>query len=96
MEKVDYDVDVYEDVLVKEDDKIKKGKVTVWNDDVNTFEYVANVVSEYCNISYQLALSHAFVIHDMGKSVVYRSQDFNELEYIKAMLMLNALTVTID
>ncbi len=58
----------------------------VWNDDVNTFEWVIETLMEICNHSYEQAEQCAYIIHYKGKYAV-KHGDYDELKP-----MCNAIT----
>jgi ATP-dependent Clp protease adaptor protein ClpS len=62
-------IDMEEDVEVL--DITDKGcSLIVWNDEVNTFEWVIETLVEICNHSYEQAEQCAMIIHHQGKYAV--------------------------
>ena len=57
------DVDVLEDVE-------PPFNLIVWNDEVNTFEWVIETLMEVCRHSYEQAEQCAYIIHFKGKYAV--------------------------
>jgi ATP-dependent Clp protease adaptor protein ClpS len=58
-----------EDVLV--DEEIESSvHIIVWNDDVNTFEWVTDCFIEVLNHTFEQADQLALIIHTKGKAVV--------------------------
>ena len=55
------------DVLIDED---KVYHIIVWNDEVNTFEWVIETLVEVCGHSYEQAEQCAYIIHFSGKYAV--------------------------
>ena len=51
----------------------------VWNDEVNTFEWVIETLMEICNHSYEQAEQCAYIIHYKGKYAV-KHGDYDELK----------------
>jgi ATP-dependent Clp protease adaptor protein ClpS len=45
-------------------------RLIVWNDDVNTFEWVIETLVEVCGHSYEQAEQCAYIIHFQGKYAV--------------------------
>ena len=45
-------------------------QIIVWNDDVNTFEWVIETLMEVCGHSYEQAEQCAYIIHFSGKYAV--------------------------
>ncbi len=56
-------------------------QLIVWNDDVNTFDWVIETLIEVCNHSYEQAEQCAFIIHFKGKYAVKEGS----YEYLKPM-----------
>ena len=56
-----------EDVLTKTVDPFQ---LIVWNDDVNTFEWVIETLVEICGHTYEQAEQCAYIIHFNGKYAV--------------------------
>ncbi len=56
-----------EDTLVETQDPFH---LIVWNDEVNTFEWVIETLIEVCNHSYEQAEQCAYIIHFKGKYAV--------------------------
>jgi ATP-dependent Clp protease adaptor protein ClpS len=67
-----------EDVLTEVSDPFH---LIVWNDEVNTFEWVIDTLMEVCNHSYEQAEQCAYIIHYKGK---YSVKD-GTYEYLKPM-----------
>jgi ATP-dependent Clp protease adaptor protein ClpS len=51
----------------------------VWNDDVNTFEWVIETLMEVCRHSYEQAEQSAYIIHFKGKYAV-KHGSYDELK----------------
>lgn len=56
-----------EDVLTE---TIEPFQLIVWNDDVNTFEWVIETLMEICGHTYEQAEQCAYIIHYKGKYAV--------------------------
>ena len=56
-----------EDILT---DTLEPYKLIVWNDDVNTFEWVIETLIEVCGHTYEQAEQCAYIIHFNGKYAV--------------------------
>ncbi|MGN6163017.1 MAG: ATP-dependent Clp protease adaptor ClpS [Flavisolibacter sp.] len=72
-----------EDVLT---DTIDPLQLIVWNDEVNTFEWVIESLMEVCDHSYEQAEQCAYIIHFKGKYAV------KEGFYEKLKPMCDAIT----
>jgi ATP-dependent Clp protease adaptor protein ClpS len=64
------------DVLVN---TAKPFQLIVWNDEVNTFEWVIETLQEVCGHSHEQAEQCAYLIHFKGKYAV-KQGDFDELK----------------
>ncbi|MDB5253484.1 MAG: ATP-dependent Clp protease adaptor ClpS [Flaviaesturariibacter sp.] len=53
--------------------------LVVWNDEVNTFEWVIETLVQVCNQSQEQAEQCAYIIHFRGKYAV-RQGDYDELK----------------
>ena len=60
-------------------DTDKPSQLVVWNDEVNTFEWVIESLVEVCNHSYQQAEQCAYIIHFRGKYAV-KEGDYDTLK----------------
>src|SRR5688572_18840383 len=65
-------IDVLEDVM-------DPFHLIVWNDEVNTFEWVIETLMQICNHSYEQAEQCAYIIHYKGKYSV-KHGDYDELK----------------
>src|SRR5438309_10837716 len=60
----------YQDVAELEVDTVDPFHLIVWNDEVNTFEWVIETLMEICNHSHEQAEQCAYIIHFRGKYAV--------------------------
>ncbi|SFD05778.1 ATP-dependent Clp protease adaptor protein ClpS [Chitinophaga sp. CF118] len=74
----------WEDVLVAEDEQFPFSLI-VWNDDVNTFDWVIQSLMEVCGHTQEQAEQCALIIHHNGKYAV------KEGEFIKLRPLCDAL-----
>ena len=65
--KEEFSPQIDTDVLVDEEHPFH---LVVWNDDVNTFEWVIETLMQVCNHSYEQAEQCAYLIHFKGKYAV--------------------------
>jgi ATP-dependent Clp protease adaptor protein ClpS len=56
-------------------------QLIVWNDEVNTFDWVIETLMEVCNHSYEQAEQCAYIIHFKGKYAVKEGS----YDYLKPM-----------
>ena len=68
----------WEDVLVAEDEQFPYSLI-VWNDEVNTFDWVIQSLMEVCGHSQEQAEQCAFIIHFKGKYAV-KNGTYDELK----------------
>ena len=61
------------------EDVIDPFHLIVWNDEVNTFEWVIETLMQICNHSYEQAEQCAYIIHYKGKYSV-KHGDYDELK----------------
>jgi ATP-dependent Clp protease adaptor protein ClpS len=64
------------DVLTQTEDPCN---LVVWNDEVNTFEWVIETLMEVCGHSYEQAEQCSYIIHFSGKYAVKNGQ-YDELK----------------
>ncbi|MFT3700828.1 MAG: ATP-dependent Clp protease adaptor ClpS [Agriterribacter sp.] len=69
-EQFDIDVDIA---------TTKPFQLIVWNDEVNTFEWVIETLQEVCGHSHEQAEQCAYIIHFKGKYAV-KQGDYDELK----------------
>jgi len=81
-----------EDVLTDTADPFH---LIVWNDEVNTFEWVIESLMEVCDHSYEQAEQCAYIIHYKGKYAV-KSGDFDTLRPQCEALIDRGISATID
>lgn len=76
--KTNTDTDVLEvtDVLTKLDDPCN---LIVWNDEVNSFEWVIQTLMEVCGHSHEQAEQCSYIIHFQGKYAV-KNGSYDELK----------------
>jgi len=70
-------------------------KIILFNDDVNTFDYVIELLMRYCNHTLSQAEQCALMTHYKGKSCIKKGE-FDELEPIANTLLDKGLSVTIE
>jgi len=64
------------DIMVDEEEPFH---LIVWNDEVNTFEWVIETLVEVCQHSYEQAEQCAYIIHFQGKYAV-KQGSYDELK----------------
>ena len=62
--------EAYQEVVEVEEAVTDPFQLVVWNDEVNTFEWVIESLMEVCEHSYEQAEQCAYIIHYKGKYAV--------------------------
>lgn len=83
-----------EDVLVAEDEQFPFSLV-VWNDEVNTFDWVISSLMEVCGHTHEQAEQCALIIHFNGKYAV-KQGEYLKLRPLCEALQERGLSVTIE
>ncbi len=82
----EYEEDVA--VLEKEDEVYK---IILWNDDVNTFDYVIDALVEICEHTLEQAEQCTFLVHYKGKCTV-KTGSLEKLKPMHEKLLSRSLT----
>lgn len=82
------------DVLVDTEEQFPFSLV-VWNDDVNTFEWVIQSLMEVCGHSEQQAEQCALIIHHNGKYAVKKGE-FDDLKPMLEALHDRGISATLE
>lgn len=82
------------DVLVAEDEQFPFSLV-VWNDEVNTFDWVITSLMEVCGHTHEQAEQCALIIHFNGKYAV-KQGEYLKLRPLCEALQERGLSVTIE
>jgi|SRR5436189_4643173 len=80
------------DVLTTTDESCN---LIVWNDEVNTFEWVIETLMEVCEHSYEQAEQCAYIIHFHGKYAVKKGS-FDDLEPQCEAIIDRGINTTIE
>ena len=67
----------------------------VWNDDVNTFEWVIETLMEICKHSYEQAEQCAYIIHYKGKYSV-KEGNYEELKPMCDAITERGISATVE
>jgi ATP-dependent Clp protease adaptor protein ClpS len=85
-----------EDVLVDVMEDVESPfHLVVWNDEVNTFEWVIETLMEVCNHSYEQAEQCAYIIHFKGKYAV-KSGSYDELKPMRDAITERGIGATVE
>jgi ATP-dependent Clp protease adaptor protein ClpS len=85
--------EVEEEVLV-DTLEADTNKIILFNDDVNTFDHVINMLVKYCKHDTEQAEQCAYIVHYKGKCDV-KNGSFNELKPICEALLEGGLSAEI-
>jgi ATP-dependent Clp protease adaptor protein ClpS len=86
--------ELYEDVALEEE--VASGWcIILYNDDVNTFEWVIECLVKYCGHESMQAEQCAWIVHTKGKCMV-KSGDFKKLEPICTALCDHGLSAELE
>ena len=67
----------------------------VWNDDVNTFQWVIETLIDYCEMDFIQAEQCSLIIHNTGKCAVYKA-DYEILKTKKEDIIDRGINATIE
>jgi ATP-dependent Clp protease adaptor protein ClpS len=81
-----------DDVLV---DTAEPFHLIVWNDDVNTFDWVIQSLMQVCQHTYEQAEQCAYIIHFKGKYAV-KEGSYDELKPMCDAITERGINATID
>lgn len=70
-------------------------QLIVWNDEVNTFEWVIETLVEVCGHSYEQAEQCSYIIHFRGKYAV-KEGSYNELKPLCDAITERGIGATIE
>ncbi len=74
---------------------IKENQIILYNDDVNTFDHVIEMLVKYCKHNVVQAEQCAYLVHYKGKCIV-KNGKYNLLAPISSALAENGLTVELN
>ena len=84
----------WEDVLEAEDEQFPYSLI-VWNDEVNTFDWVIQSLMEVCGHSQEQAEQCALIIHHNGKYAV-KQGEFTDLRPMCEALLDRGISATLE
>ncbi len=70
-------------------------KIVLYNDEVNTFDFVIDMLMRYCNHNLYQAEQCAMITHHNGKSIIKKGT-YEKLEPIASVLLEKGLSVEIE
>lgn len=86
------------DVLELEDVEVKIAspyQLIVWNDDVNTFEWVIETLMDVCGHTYEQAEQCAYIIHFTGKYAV-KNGTYEDLRPMCDAILERGINATVE
>lgn len=83
------------DELVLEEKELKENNIVLYNDDVNTFDFVIDSLIKVCNHNPIQAEQCSFIVHYSGKCAV-KEGAFEELKPLCEALLDRGLSATIE
>jgi ATP-dependent Clp protease adaptor protein ClpS len=86
------------DVLELEDVKVKVAspyQLIVWNDDINTFEWVIETLIQICGHNYEQAEQCAYIIHFSGKYAV-KNGTYEDLRPMCDAILDRGISATVE
>ncbi len=81
--------------VLTEDKVVENKDIILYNDDVNTFDHVINLLIKYCDHSVTQAEQCAYIVHYNGKCQVKRGE-LDKLKPICQALLDGGLSATIE
>ena len=70
-------------------------QLIVWNDEVNTFEWVISTLMEICGHTHEQAEQCAYIIHFNGKYAVKKG-DFDQLKPMCEAIIERGINATVE
>lgn len=83
-----------EDIAVLED-ALSPFQLIVWNDEVNTFEWVIQTLIEICHHTEEQAEQCAMLIHTKGKYAVKKG-DYDDLKVMCDAILDRGISATVE
>jgi ATP-dependent Clp protease adaptor protein ClpS len=94
--KFDASTELEEDVITGElIDQVHTFNLIVWNDEVNTFDWVIETLVEVCGHTFEQAEQCAFIIHFHGKYAVKKG-DYETLNPMREAITNRGINATIE
>ena len=76
-------------------DSLHTYNLIVWNDEVNTFDWVIETLVEVCKHTHEQAEQCAFIIHFQGKYAV-KQGDYDTLKPMRESIVERGINATIE
>ena len=84
----------YQEHIIEQELLVEQSELLLYNDDVNTFDHVINMLCKYCEHDLIQAEQCAWIVHNNGKCMVKRDE-FTKLKPICSALLDAGLSAKI-
>ena len=84
----------YQEHIIEQELLVEQSELLLYNDDVNTFDHVINMLCKYCEHDLIQAEQCAWIVHNNGKCMVKRGE-FTKLKAICSALLDAGLSAKI-
>ena len=84
----------YQEHIIEQELLVEQSELLLYNDDVNTFDHVINMLCKYCEHDLIQAEQCAWIVHNNGKCMVKRGE-FTKLKSICSALLDAGLSAKI-
>ena len=64
----------YQEEIVEKQVIVKQSELLLYNDDVNTFHHVINMLCKYCDHDFIQAEQCAWIVHNNGKCMIKKDE----------------------
>jgi ATP-dependent Clp protease adaptor protein ClpS len=88
------DIQFEEDTMVEEVD-VNTSRLILWNDDVNTFDWVIDALIDVCKHTHEQAEQCSYIIHHKGKYAV-KHGSIERLKPMKDAITDRGINATIE
>ena len=84
----------YQEHIIEQELLVEQSELLLYNDDINTFDHVINMLCKYCEHDLIQAEQCAWIVHNNGKCMVKRGE-FTKLKAICSALLDAGLSAKI-
>ena len=84
----------YQEHIIEQELLVEQSELLLYNDDINTFDHVINMLCKYCEHDLIQAEQCAWIVHNNGKCMVKRGE-FTKLKPICSALLDAGLSAKI-
>lgn len=86
--------DLIVEVAKEAENGLQKSQLIVYNDDVNTFDWVIQCLMEVCSHTFEQSEQLSLIIHFKGKAIV-KTGGLEELKSMKEELVVRGLSAVV-